>query len=326
MTPRTTASPVDRMRTGTANLGLRTACFAAMLAASILLFWVPLHTLFVFSFQYEYNSYIVLIPGLALALLFWERRKVVIQGKSSPHWAAALLLLAAVGGWAANRFASRLGENDYLALAVLAFVLLVWGGFALSYGGEALRQAYFPLLFLLLMVPAPQFVLTKLVTGLQYASAEMTSWLFHLSGVPVFRDGLNFTLPGIRIQVAPECSGIRSTMALFVLSLLAGHLFLRSLRKQFVLMAALLPVVVLKNAVRIATLTLLSVYVDPGFLKGSLHNEGGILFFVLGMALLAPLFLWLRRQPGDTKRTAHTGAGRATMGVGRAGLPVPRNT
>ena len=313
------------MRTGTAKLGLRTACFAAMLAASVLLFWAPLHTLYVFSFQYAYNSYIVLIPGLALALLFWERGKLVVPVKSSPHWAATLILAAAVGGWAASRFAYRLGENDYLSLAVFAFVLLVWGSFALCYGGAALRQAYFPLLFLLLMVPVPQFFLTRLVTGLQYASAEMTNWLFHLSGVPVFRDGLNFTLPGVRIQVAPECSGIRSTMALFVLSVLAGHLFLRSLRKQSLLMSALLPVVVLKNAVRIVTLTLLAVYVDPGFLHGSLHNEGGILFFVLGMLLLAPLFLWLRRQPVNSKHTAHAGAGRAPR-VGRAGIPVPRNT
>lgn len=325
MTVRAMPSPAET-RAGNTAPWLRAACLAAMLAASVLLFWAPLHTLFIFSFQYEYNSYIVLIPLLTLALLLWERRKVVLQAKSSPYWAVILMCGAAVGGWAANRFAYRLGENDYLSLAVFAFVLLVWGGFALCYGGAALRQAYFPLLFLLLMVPVPQFFLTKLVTGLQYASAEMTSWLFHLSGVPVFRDGLNFTLPGVRIQVAPQCSGIRSTMALFVLSVLAGHLFLHSLRKQFVLMAALLPVVVFKNAVRIATLTLLSVYVDPGFLKGSLHNEGGILFFVLGMVLLAPLFLWLRRQPVNPKDAAHAGPTRVPMVVGRAGVPAPRNT
>jgi exosortase/archaeosortase family protein len=59
---------------------------------------------------------------------------------------------------------------------------------------------------------------------------------------------------------------------------------------------------IVKNGVRIVTLTLLASYVDPGFLYGRLHHEGGVVFFLLGLALLAPV-LWLLER-GEPRRTA----------------------
>jgi exosortase/archaeosortase family protein len=51
---------------------------------------------------------------------------------------------------------------------------------------------------------------------------------------------------------------------------------------------------ILKNAIRIVSLTLLSVHVDPGFLTGQLHHEGGIVFFALALALTFPILVLLR--------------------------------
>ena len=56
------------------------------------------------------------------------------------------------------------------------------------------------------------------------------------------------------------------------------------------------PLAVVKNGIRITTLTLLSVYVDPGFLTGRLHHEGGFVFFFLALAILAPVLLLLQRS------------------------------
>jgi exosortase/archaeosortase family protein len=62
-----------------------------------------------------------------------------------------------------------------------------------------------------------------------------------------------------------------------------------------VMVLAILPLAVLKNGIRIVTLTLLAIHVDPGFLSGQLHHEGGIVFFLLSLAMLAPLLFILRR-------------------------------
>ena len=59
-----------------------------------------------------------------------------------------------------------------------------------------------------------------------------------------------------------------------------------------------LPVSIVKNAIRIVTLTLLSVYVDPSFLRGSLHHDGGFVFFLLALAILFPVLLLLQKSEG----------------------------
>ena len=103
-------------------------------------------------------------------------------------------------------------------------------------------------------------------------------------------------LPKFVIEIADECSGIRSSIALLLTSLMVGHMFLRTWWKKALLVAAIFPMAMLKNGIRIVSLSLLASYVDPGFLTGQLHHDGGIVFFLLSLALLAPLFLLLCRS------------------------------
>ena len=65
---------------------------------------------------------------------------------------------------------------------------------------------------------------------------------------------------------------------------------------MLLLVALALPLSILKNGIRITTLTLLSIYVDPGFLTGSLHRDGGFVFFLMALALLAPVLLLLQKS------------------------------
>ena len=61
-------------------------------------------------------------------------------------------------------------------------------------------------------------------------------------------------------------------------------------------MLAVFPLAMLKNGIRIVSLSLFATYVDPGFLTGRLHHEGGIVFFLLTLAMMAPLLLFLRNS------------------------------
>ena len=91
-----------------------------------------------------------------------------------------------------------------------------------------MAAAAFPFAFLIFMVPLPDSVVDWLETASKLASAEAAALFFSISGTPVLRDGTLFQLPGIVIQVAQECSGIRSSLVLFITSLLASYLFLKS--------------------------------------------------------------------------------------------------
>ena len=65
---------------------------------------------------------------------------------------------------------------------------------------------------------------------------------------------------------------------------------------------ATLPLLVVKNGIRIVSLSLLSIYVDPTFLTGRLHQEGGVVFFLLALVMMAPVLLFLQRSEQPTSQ------------------------
>lgn len=273
----------------------RDAGFIAIVLISSLAFFRILDQLVRYSLQNASSSHIVLIPFIAFFLLYIERRPPSSATAASTASGIAVMLAGAIlgslaywgpvpqqGGWA-------------LSLAALSLVVVWNGGFLLCYGFTAWRAAAFPLLFLLLMVPLPDVVLNRTIHALQEGSVEIAYLLFQAVGVPVVRHGFLLTVPGVTIEVAKECSSIRSSMALFITCLLAAHLYLRTGWKMLVLVLLSLPLSILKNGIRIATLTLLSIYVNPSFLTGSLHRDGGFVFFLIALLLLFPIFLWLAR-------------------------------
>ena len=111
-------------------------------------------------------------------------------------------------------------------------------------------------------MPLPESLLNKTIYWLQSGSAAVAELLFNLSGVPVLRQGFYFYLPEVSIEVAQECSGIRSSIALLILALLVAHFAFRPFWKKAVFVLAGLAMMLIKNGVRIATLTLLANYVN----------------------------------------------------------------
>jgi exosortase len=278
--------------------------FALFSIGTLLLFGTHLYDLVGLSLQDDRYSHVLLIPVMSAFLLYLQRRSVFARPQyglkmSLPLLAAGIALL-----YLAKTRLFTLNSNDRLAVVILAAVLVVWAGFILCYGTPAFRAGLFPLLFLVLMVPIPTFVLDKTVLGLQEGSAVMTYALFKLVGVPVFWQHFKFLLPGVEIQIAEECSGIRSSLALFITSLVAGHVFLRSNWRRVIFSLITIPVVIFKNAIRIVTISCLGIYVDPGFLEGRLHRYGGLPFSLVSLAILLPLLLAL--QKGEQRRVGST--------------------
>ena len=155
------------------------------------------------------------------------------------------------------------------------------------------------------MAPFPPSILDPIVQFLQRWSAEASDILFQVSGIPVFRDEFVFSLPGITIEVAKECSGIRSSLSLLLLGLISGHLYLRTGWAKGVLLIAVIPITIIKNAVRIFTLTALAVYVDPRILGSVAHRRGGIPIFFLALILMGTVLWALKRLEGVEKNVKH---------------------
>ena len=287
----------------------RHVAFIVFVAISVGIFWNTLRALVLYSLHDPSYSHIVLIPFISFILVFMERERIFLENRSSISFGAILIVTGICIYRVAASSASPEAGSYFLAAATISLICIWVGGFASCYGTRALRAAIFPLLFLLLMVPLPDPILDRTIYFLQQGSAEIAYALFKVAGVPAFKQGFLISVPGVTIEVAKECSSIRSSTALFITCLLAGHFFLRTPWKILLFAAVSLPVAVVKNGIRIATLTLLSIYVDPSFLTGNLHRYGGFVFFLLALAIQWPVLVFLQKSEGP-ESTAASAAGK----------------
>lgn len=261
-------------------------------AGSIALFWRAVAGVWHLGWRDENISHVFLIPFISGWLMFAE--KLDTSKESSPDYAASALLALPALALAASVIAGAAGSAT-ITLGTLGMVLMISAGFIFLFGRATARKSWFPLAFLLFIVPLPQVVLERFIYWLQAGSAAIAGFLFELSGVPVLREGFIFRLPRISIEVAQECSGIRSSIALVILAVLVAHFSFRPFWKKALFVAAGLLMMVVKNGIRIASLTMLANYVDSDFLYGKLHRRGGIVFFLIGLGLLIPVYQLLRR-------------------------------
>lgn len=275
---------------------------------STLLFLKPVSHIVHLSLSQPDASHLLLIPFLAAWLVYIERstifKTVFYDLRLALLFYGIALVFAGLISWGGADAASDWDLTVYAVGLVLFWI----GSFLLAFGSRAAQAADFPLVFLFLFVPIPAPISNRLIYCLQWGSAEVTSFLFDLSGIPVLREGFVFRLPRYSIEIAKECSGIRSSLALFVLTLIVAHFTLRTFWRRALFVAIGLLVMLVKNGVRIFTLSALANYVNPDFLFGRLHHQGGVVFFILGLLLLLPVLRILMRTERNSDQPIHNQA------------------
>ena len=269
--------------------------FLGLVLASMVIAIGPGRHLFSFAYHTGDQSYILLVPVLSAMLVRREGDGVfatLSSGLSRPAILALVagVLLIGVG------YASPPGSELQLAITGLGLVACWVGAFIYCFGPQAARKAAFPLGMLLWVIPIPSVIVESFRYFLQVGSADCVNVLFNMTGVPVLREGrFIFHLSQQSIEGAKECSGIRSSLCLILLTMVIAHESLRGNVRRGILLLSTVPIVILKNGVRIVTLTLGAIYIDPSFLTGPLHHDGGIVFFLIGMVMLIPVIAVLKR-------------------------------
>jgi exosortase len=265
---------------------------ALLWAVSLLVGWRPLVDTFARSLRDDEYTYVLLILPISAALIFLEWRPLRAMITLNVRAGLAFFVIAALIACSALAWPASLSSDVQLSIRMFALVLSWIGAFVLCLGSRASRLVLFPLCFLLGLIPLPQLVVNMIVALLQQGSAWAAHALFAVFGVPVAQDGVLLTIPGLTLQVAQECSSIRSSSMLLVTTMVLAQLLLRSpWRKAFVIGLAV-PLSIAKNGLRIFTIAMLGTQVDPGYLTGKLHRQGGIVFF--GITLIAVFgLLWI---------------------------------
>jgi exosortase C (VPDSG-CTERM-specific) len=249
-----------------------------------------------FAWSSDLHSYAILIPFLTAYLIWMKRDRIPPATPAKSAKAAWPLALGVIGiatyGWLLTSGAVMANE-DALALVFGSYVLLLASAAICYLDSAALRACAFPLSLLVFIVPLPGAVTRMLESILQHGSATAAHYMFTMSGMPVFHEGVVFSLPGIVLHVAPECSGIRSSLALLITSLVAGYLFLRSPGHRAILALAVVPLAFLRNGFRVFVIGELCVRVGPEMSESFIHRHGGPLFFALSLIPFAAILYFL---------------------------------
>jgi exosortase len=272
--------------------------FGLLLAASLIIGWRSLLATFMLALHNDEYTHILLILPVSLALIVGEWPS--LREKISPNMRAGLAFVAlavVAAGFPIMRSGS-LPPDITLSIRMFALVLFWGGACILCFGLRVARGLLFPLCFLLWLVPFPRAVLTSIVDLLQRGSALSAHALFAAAGVPVLQDGVVLSIPGLTVEVAQECSSIRSSSMLLVTTMVLAHVLLRSPWRKALVIAVAVPLSVAKNGLRIFTIAMLGMRVDPGYLNGRLHHQGGIIFFAIALAIILVL-IWLLKRPED---------------------------
>jgi exosortase len=287
---------------------MRNGFFLAFIIMGLVIFSGPLKELIGLSHQEALYSHIILIPLISLYLIY-SRRKTIF---SSPTYSYKIGIPFVATGvlfyWIVEHYSGALNQNDYLCFAMVAAIMWLVGGFIFFYGVRTFQRGAFPLLFLAFMVPIPGVLLNPLISFLQSGSAHVVYGFFKLIGVPVFWEGIQFSLPGLNIEVAGECAGIRGALALLMTSFIAGYVFLETGWRRVILALCVIPFTIFSNALRILTLSLLGAYVHQSYLANKwLHPNVAIPFFALAIGFIATVLFILRKS--EMKQVKSEGKG-----------------
>ncbi|MBC2608265.1 archaeosortase/exosortase family protein [Pelagicoccus albus] len=287
--------------------------FAATNLAVFLAYLPLLFPMYAYSFGVDLYSHLVLIPviSIVLGVMDWRDQSIAVSetsAKSAPPsklsmmLAVACLVLAGIALQIHFKFKSDwnsvgLVENSYSA-AAWSWIFVVWAASFLLLPSTLLKFWRFHLAFLAFAAPFPIPVTEAIQSFFQHVSAEAAYLLIKWSGIPIYKEGLLFEMPTIAMEVAPQCSGLRSSLVLFIVSTVASYLFLKTTWKRSLLVLLVVPVGIFRNAFRIWILALQCYHIGPEMIHGWFHKHGGQpLFAVTLIPFFAVLYFLRKSEP-----------------------------
>jgi exosortase B len=264
---------------------LPAVCFAALSLYTFSSLWGTV-------WEQEAHSHGPLVAAIA-AWLFWRQPRPAAAAPGAPELLAGWGLLAF--GLLAHVAGRVVGIPfvEVLGLAPTAAALAL-----IAAGRAGLRAYWFPLLFLVFLVPLPDFMLEALTGSLKNKVSWATENLLHTFGYPIARDGVTLTIGQYQLLVADACSGLNSIVALAAMGVLYTYLMgHRNVWRNGLLLLAVVPIALGVNLIRVLFLVLLTYHAGDEAGQGFLHGAAGLTLFVAGLALLFLLDALLGRVP-----------------------------
>ena len=221
---------------------------------------------------------IVLATGIWL--LFHIRDELAALASKPPVPLAVLGFAAGVALYAFGR------PYDLLALEAGGVYVFFLAAALLILGLRPMLNNIFPFLYLAFLIPIPGWILDQITSPLRMFVSAVSTGILEALGYPIDRQGIVIFIAQYRLLVEDACSGMNSLIGLVAVMLFYIYIIHRaSLRYTLLLAAAIIPIAVIVNIVRVMALILLTYYAGDEVAQGFLHVTTGIALFAAALAL-----------------------------------------
>lgn len=243
---------------------------------------------------------IVLATGIWL--LFYIRGELAALASKPPVLLAMLGFAAGVGLYAFGR------PYDLIALEAAGVYVFFLAAALLILGLRPMLANVFPFLYLAFLVPVPGWILDQATAPLRMFVSAVSTGVLEFLGYPIDRQGIVIFIAQYRLLVEDACSGMNSLIGLVAVMLFYIYIIHRaSLRYTLMLAAAIIPIAVFVNIVRVMALILLTYYAGDEVAQGFLHVTTGIVLFAAALGLTILLDAVLRKFIDRRSGRAATG-------------------
>lgn len=238
--------------------------------------------------------------------LVWQKREALVHDDTvvNASWKSER-----IAGWLAVGLALPVwvvGRSQGIdTLEVAALLPLLAGTVLLMRGWSSLRALWFPLFFLLFLVPLPGMLVDAATGTLKQEVSRIVESILYQFGYPVARNGVVLTIGHYQLLVADACSGLNSMFSLGALGLLYMHQMSTRSRVHIALMlAAILPIAFAANVVRVMALVLITYRFGDEAGQGFAHSAAGMVLFLVALLMLLGFDSALRSGGGLLRRVS----------------------
>lgn len=222
-----------------------------------------------------------IILAVAAWLLFRKRHDLARAPTCPWPWIGWSVLILSLGLYAVGR------SQDIVMFAIGSQIPLLIALLLLFKGSRALRLAWFPLFFLLFMVPLPEVLVAAVTAPLKSAVSAVASNLLYQLGYPVGRSGVVMTVGPYQLLVADACAGLNSMFTLEALGMLYMNLMnYTSVSRNVALAVLLVPIAFAANIVRVMILVLITFHFGDEAGQGFVHGFAGMVLFLVALGMM----------------------------------------
>ena len=292
--------------------GWRTALpvYVVLLGCIIGLYFDTAHAIVTLWIRSDTFTHGFLVPPIVLWLV-WRQRQTIAQIAPKPGLLAWPLVAGAAFAWLLGDLAT---VNALMQWAFVSLIILLVPAVL---GWAVARSIAFPLVFLFFAVPFGEFAMPQLMEW----TADFTVLALRLTGIPVFREGLQFVIPSGNWSVVEACSGVRYLIASLTVGTLFSYLNYQSTSRRVLFIAVSLLVPILANWMRAYLIVLLGHLSGNKLAAGVDHLIYGWVFFgVVIMLMFMVGARWSEPDPEPTSPAALPSGGGQQMSLALTGL------